>query len=235
VRPEDLAICLEDVVMVYGAGSQQIVALDHLSLAVPRGQFAALAGRSGAGKSTLLHLVAGLDSPTAGRVWVAGRDIERLSDDERTRRRRDQIGMVHQFFSLLPTLSVRENVALPGLLAGRREREVLARADALLEEVGMTARRHARPHTLSGGEMQRTAIARSLLHGPSLVLADEPTGNLDTRSATQVLELLARLARAHGATVLLVTHSREAAALADRVLELRDGRVVSDLAVPPAP
>ncbi len=227
MRPEQQAVCLDEVVKVYGAGEQRVVALDRLSLAVPPGQFVAIVGRSGSGKSTLLHLVAGLDSPTSGRLWVVGREVESLSDDERTRQRRERIGMVHQFFNLLPTLSVRENVALPGLLAGGSERETLTRADALLEEVGLTARRRARPHTLSGGEMQRAAIARSLLAGPALVLADEPTGNLDSRSAAQVLELLGRVGRAHGATVLLVTHSREAAARADRVVELADGRLVA--------
>ncbi len=232
MRPEDQAVWLDEVVKTYGAGDQQVVALDHLSLAVPPGQFVAIVGRSGSGKSTLLHQVAGLEAPTSGRVWVAGRDVERLSDDERTRQRRDRIGMVHQFFNLLPTLSVRENVALPGLLSGGKEREVLARADVLLDEVSLTARRHAKPHTLSGGEMQRAAIARSLLAGPALVLADEPTGNLDSRSAAQVLELLGRLGRVHGATVLLVTHSREAAARADRVVELSDGRLVGPGSVP---
>jgi putative ABC transport system ATP-binding protein len=228
VRPEEQAVCLEDVVKEYGSGAQRILALDHLSLAVPPGGFVAVTGPSGSGKSTLLHVVAGLDAPTSGRVWVAGREIEHLSDDERTRGRRDRIGVVHQFFNLLPTLSVRENVALPGLLAGRPAREMLARADALLDEVGLAARSHARPHTLSGGEMQRAAIARALVQGPGLVLADEPTGNLDSRAAAQVLEILTRLGRTHGATVLLVTHNAMAAAAARRVVELRDGRVVAD-------
>ncbi len=225
---EEPAVRLEDVVKVFGTAGQPVVALDHLSLAVAAGEFVALVGRSGSGKSTLLNLVAGIDVPTSGRVWVAGRDLERLSDDELTRQRRDTIGMVHQFFDLLPTLSVRENVALPGLLAGAREAEVMGRADALIEEVGLTPRARVRPHTLSGGEMQRAALARALVRGPALVLADEPTGNLDSRAAEQVLGLLGGLARRHGATVLLVTHSREAAAAASRVVTLRDGRVVSD-------
>jgi putative ABC transport system ATP-binding protein len=135
---------------------------------------------------------------------------------------------VYQFFHLLPTLTVRENVALPALLAGERERDVLARADALLTEVEMSHRAHARPHTLSGGEMQRTALARALIHQPTLILADEPTGNLDSRTADQVLELLRRLGERHGATLILVTHSQEAAAIAERVIEMRDGRILRD-------
>ncbi len=222
------AVRLVGVTKAFGAGAARVLALDDLSLSVPAGQCVAIVGRSGSGKSTLLHLIAGLDTPTAGEVWVAGRELGRLDDDALTAQRRTTVGMVHQFFELLPTLSARENVALPSLLAGRAERAVLARADALLAEVGLAARADARPHTLSGGEMQRVAIARALVHEPALVLADEPTGNLDSRAAAQVLELLRGLARRHGATVLLVTHSREAAAVADRVVELRDGRVAGD-------
>ena len=176
----------------------------------------------------MLNLIAGIDTPTSGEVWVAGQALSRLDDDALTAMRRTTVGMVYQFFNLLPTLSARENVALPALLGGAREADVLKRADALLDEVGMSARRDARPHTLSGGEMQRVALARALIHAPAIVLADEPTGNLDTHAAAQVLELLARLAAAHGTTVLIVTHSAEAAAIAGRVIELRDGRVVAD-------
>ncbi len=212
----------------YPLGDGTVVALDGVSLVVPRGEFTAVVGRSGSGKSTLLHLAAGIDTPSEGEVWVDGAELSRLGDDALTRERRDRIGMVHQFFHLLPTLSARENVALPALLAGRDERETLARADALLAEVGLEARRAARPHTLSGGEMQRVAVARALLNRPALLLADEPTGNLDTRSAGQVMDLLGTLAERHGATVVMVTHSREAAARATRVIELSDGRIVSD-------
>jgi len=222
------ALELRDVRKEYAFGDATVVALDGITLAVPRGEFTAIVGRSGSGKSTLLHLAAGIDTPTAGEVWVDGAELSRLGDDALTLTRRDRIGMVHQFFHLLPTMSARENVALPSFLAGRDERATLARADALLDEVGLAARRAARPHTLSGGEMQRVAVARALLHEPALVLADEPTGNLDTRAAAQVMDLLATLAARHGATVVLVTHSREAAERATRVIELRDGRIVSD-------
>ena len=225
------ALRFSEVTRQFGAGAQIVRALDGVSLEVPRGEFLAVVGRSGSGKSTLLNLAAGIDTPSAGEVWIDGRPISRLGDDALTLLRRDRIGVVYQFFSLLSTLSVRENVALPALLGGALERDVMPRADALLEEVGLGARRHARPHTLSGGEMQRTAIARALVHAPALVLADEPTGNLDSRAAEQVVALLRGLAARHGATVVMVTHSREAAAAADRVVELRDGRVASDARV----
>ncbi len=223
---------LVDAVKEYMVGGQPVRALDHLSLRFPRGQFAAVVGRSGSGKSTLLNLLAGIDVPTSGRIFIAGAELSKLGDDALTRLRRDRLGIVYQFFNLLPTLSVRENVALPSLLGGASERETLARADELLDEVGLGQRRTARPHTLSGGEMQRTAIARALIHEPDLLLADEPTGNLDSRTADQVMDLLAAVARRHGVTVVLVTHSREAAAIAERVIELRDGRVLHDELLP---
>lgn len=203
-------------------------ALAEVSLSFAPGEFAAIIGRSGSGKSTLLNLAAGIDAPSSGEVIVAGQPLSRLSDDALTVLRRERIGMVYQFFHLLPTLSVRENVALPSLLGRVREREALARADALLDEVGLAHRREARPHTLSGGELQRASLARALLHDPALVLADEPTGNLDSRSAAQVIELLGALGPRHGATVIMVTHSREAAASASRIIELNDGAVVAD-------
>ncbi len=212
----------------YGEGAQQVVALSEVSVDFARGEWTAVVGPSGSGKSTLLHLVAGIDVPTSGEVWVDGRELSKLSDDDLTRHRRDRIGVIYQFFNLLPTLSVRENVALPALLAGRPEKETLVRADRLIEEVGLTARGRARPATLSGGEMQRAAVARALILEPPLVLADEPTGNLDTRAGQAVLEALQALTRARGTAVLLVTHSPEAAALADRIVSLRDGALVSD-------
>jgi len=218
----------DGVVKAFPSGTGTVRALDGLTLDVGPGGFTAIVGRSGSGKSTLLNLAAGIDTPTSGEVLVDGQPLSRLSDDALTRLRRDRIGVVYQFFHLLPTLDVRENVALPLLLAGRPERDALAAADARLAEVELAPRARARPHTLSGGELQRAAVARALVHEPSLVLADEPTGNLDTRSAAQVVELMAALVRRHGATLLLVTHSRDAAAAADRVVTLSDGRVVDD-------
>lgn len=228
VEPKAPAVRVVDLIKEYPAGQQTVRVVDGISFTIPRRQFTAIVGRSGSGKSTLLNLMAGLDVPSSGEIWVAGEEIGRLSDDRLTRLRRDQIGIVYQFFNLLPTLSVRENVALPALLAGAREAPSLSRADQLLEEVGLSQRRNARPHTLSGGEMQRVALARALVHQPALVLADEPTGNLDSRAAEQVMEMLLRLASAHEATIVLVTHNAEMAASADRIIELRDGRVLRD-------
>jgi ABC-type lipoprotein export system ATPase subunit len=212
----------------YTLGANTIRALDRLTLEVAHGEFVAIVGPSGSGKSTLLNLAAGIDTLTSGEVWVDGRELSRLSDVDLTRQRRDRVGMIYQFFNLLSTLSVRENVALPRLLAGLPRAEALDRADALLEQVGLADRRDARPHMLSGGEMQRAAIARALVQEPALLLADEPTGNLDSRAAAAVVELMGRLGAGHGATVVLVTHSPDAAAAAGRVIELRDGRVVRD-------
>jgi putative ABC transport system ATP-binding protein len=181
----------DGVVKAFPSGTGTVRALDGLTLDVGPGGFTAIVGRSGSGKSTLLNLAAGIDTPTSGEVLVDGQPLSRLSDDALTHLRRDRIGVVYQFFHLLPTLDVRENVALPLLLAGRPERDALAAADARLAEVELAPRARARPHTLSGGELQRAAVARALVHEPSLVLADEPTGNLDTRSAAQVVELMA--------------------------------------------
>jgi len=221
------AFQLEHVTREFALGSGVVRALDDVTLAVERGMFVAITGRSGSGKSTLLNLLAGIDVPTRGTVVVDGVALERLDDDALTRHRRARVGMVHQSFNLLPMLSVRENVALPALLAGEPERAALERGDRLLDEVELGARRAAHPRQLSGGEMQRVAVARALIHAPALILADEPTGNLDDRSAAMVIALLAAIAARHGATVVLVTHSAEAAAVAQRRIELRDGRVVS--------
>jgi putative ABC transport system ATP-binding protein len=222
------ALRFDQVVKEFPLGDGFVRAVDGLTLEIPAGGFTAIVGRSGSGKSTLLNLAAGIDAPSSGEVFVQGQPLSRLSDDTLTRLRRERVGVVYQFFHLLPTLDVRENVALPLLLEGRPEREALAAADVLLGEVGLTPRAGARPHTLSGGELQRAAVARALVHAPALVLADEPTGNLDSRSAVQVVELLASLVRRHGSTLVMVTHSREAAAAADRVVTLSDGRVVHD-------
>ena len=225
-----------DVTRAYGAGAASVVALDRVSLELPTGQRTAIVGRSGSGKSTLLHLAAGIESPTSGEIWVDNREIGRLGDDALTRLRREKIGLVHQFFNLLPTLDARENVALPALLAGSREKETWARADPLLADVGLEGRLRARPPTRIGW---RNAAGRPGsrvdLLSPPWVLADEPTGNLDTRSAEQVLTLLHELVRRQGITLVIVTHSREVAAAADRIVELRDGRVVSDVRTGVAP
>jgi ABC-type lipoprotein export system ATPase subunit len=225
--PAGPAFRLDHVTREFMLGGGVVRALDDVTLEVARGTFVAITGRSGSGKSTFLNLLAGIDQPTRGSIQVDGVALERLDDDALTRYRRARIGMVHQSFDLLPMLSVRENVALPALLAGEPESAALERADRLLDEVELGERRAAHPRQLSGGEMQRVAVARALIHAPALILADEPTGNLDDRSAAIVIALLAAIGSRHGATVVLVTHSAEAAAVAQRRIELRDGRVVS--------
>lgn len=204
-------------------------ALDGVSLAIARHEFVAVAGPSGCGKSTLMHLIAGLDRPTAGEITVDGLRLTTADDSALTNFRRRQLGLVFQFFNLLPTMSVRENVSLPLLLQGVPLPECDARADELLRRVGLTERAGHFIHQLSGGEQQRTAIARALVHKPSLLIADEPTGNLDTASAARVLDLLHEIAEEKLATLILVTHSVEVAAEATRLIEMRDGKVVSDV------
>jgi putative ABC transport system ATP-binding protein len=225
-EPKPAALRLVRVVKEYRLGDGVVRALDEVSLEVARGEFLALMGRSGSGKSTLLNLIAGIDTPSQGEVWVDGRELSHLSDDALTRLRRDRIGVVYQFFNLISTLTVRENVALPAELAGRPAAAAAKAADELIAAVGLEARRESRPHMLSGGELQRAAIARALMMSPALVLADEPTGNLDTATGRHILELLREIHRARGTTIILVTHDAELAAIADSRLVLRDGRVV---------
>lgn len=193
---------------------------EGLDLSLAPGEFVAVTGESGAGKSTLLNLIAGLDSPDAGKVHVAGTDIAGLDDDGRTRLRRDRIGFVFQAFHVLPHLDLAHNVALPLALQGRDAHESLTAANAMLESVGLGGRGEAYPRELSGGELQRVAVARALVHGPGLILADEPTGNLDPDTAARTLGLFVDRVRGAGAAVLLVTHSAVAAAAADRTLVL---------------
>ncbi len=219
---------LDRVRKTFARGTERVVALDGVSLVIPAGQFCAVMGPSGSGKSTLLHLVAGIDAPSAGRVIVDGRDLATLSDDARTLLRRRRIGLVFQFFNLLPTLTALENVALPLQLDGIRRGEAERRSTGLLTELGLGDRAEHRPYQLSGGQMQRVAIARALVTGPALLLADEPTGNLDSHAGDEVLTLLRRTADERGHTVLMVTHDEHAAAIGDRVVHLRDGRITSD-------
>ena len=209
----------------FGHASRRVV-LDGLTLHVPRGELVAVRGESGIGKSTLLNLIAGLDRPDAGVVRVDGTDLATLDDDALTRLRRGRIGFVFQAFHVLPYLGVGENVALPLALLGQRGAEAEARVAAMLAAVGLADRAASRPRELSGGELQRVAIARALVHRPAVVLADEPTGNLDPDSAAQVIALLRDVCKREGVTVVLATHSPTAAAAADRVLVLRSSGLV---------
>ena len=205
------------------AGASPVVALDGLALEVSAGEFVALVGESGSGKSTLLHLVAGIDRPTSGEIRVGAREIGGLPERDLVLYRRREVGLVFQFFNLLPHLTARENVELPRRLDG--DAEAAARAAALLERVGLSRRAEAHPYELSGGEMQRVAIARALATGARLLLADEPTGNLDRKNGEGVLALLDEIRRERGVTLLLATHSSAAAARADRAVAMRDGRI----------
>jgi len=214
-----------DVRKAYRQGENEIVALAGVSLDIPRGAFTAIMGPSGSGKSTLLHLMGGLDRTSGGELLVDGRLIGQMADDEVTLFRRRSIGFVFQFFNLLPTLTALENVTLPFVLDGRPKAESDQKAALLLEKVGLEKRKQHLPEELSGGEIQRVAIARALAFNPPILLADEPTGNLDSKTGQSVLSLLRQINQENGSTVVIVTHSQEAAGCADRTIYLRDGRV----------
>ncbi|MBZ0160187.1 ABC transporter ATP-binding protein [Candidatus Methylomirabilis sp.] len=218
-------IRLQQVAKIYPLGKVEARALDGVTLAIGSGEFVALVGPSGCGKSTLLNLMAGIDRPTSGEVWLDGERLDCLSDDSLARLRRSKVGIVYQFFNLLPTLTARENVALPLLLNGLKRREIEERVEQGLQRVGLTHRAEHWPHELSGGEQQRVAIARAIVAGPRVVLADEPTGNLDSVAGGAVLDLLDELHQDHGQTIVLATHSQEAVRRAGRIVHLRDGRI----------
>src|SRR5580765_2580869 len=220
------AVELLHVGKTYREGDSERAVLSDVSLAIEPGEIVVLVGRSGSGKSTLLNLIAGIDRPTAGRVLVDGTDLTALDEQARTRFRRRHIGFVFQFFNLIPLLTVEENLLLPLDLNGRADAKGLARARALLERVGLAGRGDSFPERLSGGEQQRVAIARALIHDPDVILADEPTGNLDADTAAGVLDLLDTLARETGRTVLMATHSREVMGVADRVFTIERGALV---------
>ena len=218
-------IRLEQVTRVYPIGGADVRAIDGITLTIPTGEFVALMGPSGCGKTTLINLIGAIDRPTSGGVWLDEERLDLLSDDRLTRLRRTDIGIVYQFFNLLPTLSASENIGLPLLLYGLPAREIAARVARQLEQVGLAHRAHHWPHELSGGEQQRVAIARAIVAEPRVVLADEPTGNLDSVAGGAVLDLLQELNREHRQTIVLATHSAEAARRAGRIVHLRDGKV----------
>lgn len=226
INPENL-LKLENVTKMYGE-EPSVVALKDINLEIKRGERIAVMGPSGSGKSTLLNLACGIDTPTAGQISFEGLELSKLSDDDCTRLRRSRIGMIFQSFNLLPTLTALENVSLPLRLQNCSRRESEARSSVMLERVGLTDRINHKPDEMSGGERQRTAIARALIFNPSLLLADEPTGNLDTTTGEEILGLLDELHRERGMTILLVTHNELAAAHCQRKLILRDGRIVCD-------
>jgi len=217
---------LENVSKVYKGGGENVVALDHLTLTIPAG-LTVLAGPSGCGKSTLINLMGALDRPSSGTVEVAGKCLEHLNDEQVDEFRRKTVGIVFQFFHLIPVLTVLENVALPAELAGISREEARQRASVLLEKVGMASRAAHRPHELSGGEIQRTAIARALVNKPRLVLADEPTGNLDSSASKRVMDLFTRVASEENASTIIATHDPDVVERAERVLHFLDGKLTN--------
>jgi putative ABC transport system ATP-binding protein len=218
----------ENLTRIYGSGVAQVIALDHVSLHVDPGEFVAVMGPSGCGKSTLLHLLGGLDNPSEGQVVIEGASIAKMSDDALTEMRRRKIGFVFQFYNLIPVLSAVENAALPVTLDGIKPTESRARAAEWLKRFGLGDRQNNRPDQLSGGQQQRVAISRALVAEPALILADEPTGNLDTRSGDEIAGLLRDVSKKFGRTGIMVTHDPRIAAYADRIVFLKDGKVIDE-------
>ncbi len=223
------AVELDRVSKVFRQGQVEVIALNAVSLAIPSGQFVAVMGASGSGKSTLLHLVAGLTRPTAGEISIGGQHIGAMSDDDLTRFRCRSIGLIFQAYNLLPTMTALENVCLPRVIHGDRLKDVRPRGEKLLALVGLSDRKDHRPDELSGGQQQRVAIVRALINETPLLLADEPTGNLDSKTGDEILYLLRELVNQRGLTIVMVTHDPKAAAYADRVITLSDGQVIEQL------
>ncbi len=222
------AVIVEDLSKTYGRGEAAVTALDRISLTIDEGEFVAVMGPSGCGKSTLLHLIGGLDRPTGGRVLLDGKDLSGLKDDELSALRRREMGFIFQFFNLIPVLSALENASLPLLLDGQAASQTHQKGAEWLERMGLADRAKHRPDQLSGGQQQRVAIARALVAEPSIVLADEPTGNLDSLAGDEIAALLGEVSHTWKRTVLMVTHDPRIAAHADRIVFLKDGRVVDE-------
>ena len=231
-EPTRAAIRAVNLTRTFEVGETTVEALRCINLEVTEGQFVALVGPSGSGKSTLLNLVGGLDRPTDGQLWIDGVELSASKEKALTDHRRRRVGFVFQSFNLLPRLTAVENVALPLMFVGVDERERIERAEQLLAQVGLSDRMDHRPTQLSGGEQQRVAIARALVNRPAIILADEPTGNIDTTTGAEIMDLLRRLNREQGVTLLLVTHDPEAASFADRIIQLRDGQIAGQEATP---
>ena len=217
---------VEHLTRVYGSGDTAVTALDYVSFSVEAGEFIAIIGSSGSGKSTLMHLMGGVDRPTSGTVKLQGQDIFARSDEQLAVFRRREVGLVYQFYNLIPVLDVVENMTLPVLMDGRTINE--QRLSALMRALGLTGREHYLPNQLSGGQQQRVAIGRALMNAPSVVLADEPTGNLDSRNSAEIMNLLRASNKQFKQTLIVITHDEDVALMADRVIAIEDGRVVSD-------
>lgn len=218
---------VENLTKTYGSGENLVNAVDDVSFSVEKGEFVAIVGASGSGKSTLLHLIGGVDRPTSGKIFVDGNDISKMNDDKLAVFRRRQVGIVYQFYNLIPILTVEENITLPCDLDGRGvDRE---RLEMILDSFGLRARRKHLPNQLSGGQQQRTSITRALINNPSLVLADEPTGNLDSKSSEEVMSMLKMCNQSYGQTVIMITHNLDIAKQADRIITISDGKIVEEV------
>ncbi len=217
---------VEDLCRTYGEGENAVKALDHVSFSVKKGEFAAIVGVSGSGKSTLLHLIGGVDRPTSGKIYVDGKDVYTQNEEELAIFRRRQVGLIYQFYNLIPVLNVRENMTLPVLMDGRKVNE--ERLEELLEVLKLKGREEHLPNQLSGGQQQRVSIGRALMNGPALVLADEPTGNLDSKNSQEIMRLLRLSHEKYHQTLIVITHDENIALQADHILALEDGRIIRD-------
>lgn len=217
---------VENLTKIYGKDKTQVVALDHVSFSVEKGEFVAIVGASGSGKSTLLHLMGGVDTPTSGKVYVDGKDIYSLSSDNLAIFRRREVGLIYQFYNLIPILNVEENILLPLELDNRKVDKF--ELNELLKILGLQSRRKHLPNELSGGQQQKTSIGRALITKPAIVLADEPTGNLDSKSSEEVVELLRKMNKEYKQTIIMITHNLDIAAVADRIITIEDGKIVKE-------
>lgn len=218
---------VKNLVKTYGQGENQFNAVDDISLAVEQGEFVAIVGASGSGKSTLLHMIGGVDRPTSGKILIDGNDITEMNNDKLAIFRRRQIGIVYQFYNLIPILNVEENVTLPWRLDGKKVHK--ERLEAVLKSLGIEDKRNSLPNELSGGQQQRTSIARAIINNPAILLADEPTGNLDSKATEDIMAILKRTNRDYNQTIIMITHNLEIAKEADRIITIQDGRIAGEV------
>lgn len=218
---------VENLTKVYGKDTTKVIALDHVSFSVAKGEFVAIVGASGSGKSTLLHLIGGVDRPTSGKVFIDGKDIFNFNDDKLAIFRRRQVGLIYQFYNLIPILNVEENITLPLALDNREVNK--EKLNEMLKLLGLQNRRNHLPNELSGGQQQRTSIGRALITNPSIILADEPTGNLDSKSSDEIVELLKKSNKELNQTIIMITHNMEIAKVADRIIKIEDGHIVKEV------
>lgn len=218
---------VENLTKVYGKGETKVTALDNISFKVDKGEFVAIVGASGSGKSTLLHLIGGVDRPTSGTVYIDGKDIYKFNDDELAIFRRRQVGLIYQFYNLIPILNVEENITLPLDLDNRETNK--RKLDELIRLLGLNDRRTHLPNELSGGQQQRTSIGRAMITSPAIILADEPTGNLDSKSSDEIVELLKKSNRDYKQTIIMITHNMDIAKEADRIIKIEDGKIVKEV------